>query len=212
MGMDIVNTSTSEISPTGNATTPSTFLIVGLGNPGRKYYENRHNIGFRVLDQLAARLGTNFSRLESKALVTKVDYQGKRLVMAKPQTYMNLSGVAVSTLVRFYQIPLEQMLIVFDDVDLMFGTLRLRASGGSGGQKGVQSIIERLGTDQFPRLRVGIDRPPGRMDAASYVLQNFSRSENEALGSILDRAVEAIQVFVTQGLASAMNQYNGQAT
>lgn len=185
------------------------FLIVGLGNPGRSYQDNRHNIGFKVVDRLAQRLGTNFGRVESKALVTKVDYQGNRLILAKPQTYMNLSGIAVSPLLRYYQIPRERLLVVYDDVDLPLGSLRLRGGGGAGGQKGMMSIIERLGNEDFPRLRVGIDRPPGRMDAAAYVLQDFSKSENEALDLIFDRAVEAILVFVTQGLSAAMNQYNG---
>lgn len=187
-----------------------TYIIVGLGNPGRQYRENRHNIGFMLVDRLASRLGVSFSRLESKALVTKAEYKGQRLVLAKPQTFMNLSGQAVGALARFYKIPLENLLIAYDDVDLPLGTLRLRPGGGSAGQKGIASIIERLGTQDFPRLRIGIGRPPGRMEAADYVLQDFSRTESEVLPEILDRAVDAVQVFLTQGLDEAMNQYNGQ--
>jgi PTH1 family peptidyl-tRNA hydrolase len=186
-----------------------TFLIAGLGNPGRQYRQNRHNIGFRLIDRLAERLGVSFSRMESKALVTRADYQGQRLILAKPQTYMNLSGQAVGSLVRFYKMPLENLLVAYDDVDLPLGVLRLRPQGGSAGQKGMKSIIERLGTNQFPRLRLGVDRPPGRMDAAAYVLQDFSSAQEELLAVTLERAVDAVLVFATEGLEVAMNQYNG---
>jgi len=185
------------------------FLIVGLGNPGREYRENRHNAGFVILDHLAARLGVSFSRLESKALVTKSDYQGQQLVLVKPQTYMNLSGISVSGLLRFYKIPLGNLLVAYDDVDLPLGTLRLRPDGGSAGQKGLASIIERLGTQEFPRLRLGIGRPPGRMEASTYVLQNFHPSEVQILSETLDRAIEAILAFTSDGLNTAMNKYNG---
>lgn len=188
------------------------YLIVGLGNPGRQYAATRHNIGFMTVDRIAARLGVSFSRLESKALVTKGETQGRRVVLAKPQTFMNLSGQAVGALVRFYKVSLENLLVIYDDVDLPLDALRLRPSGGSAGQKGMASIIERLGTQDFPRLRVGIGRPPGRMDAADYVLQEFSRQEAEFLSVLLDRAADAALTFVTDGLQAAMNQYNGTAS
>jgi PTH1 family peptidyl-tRNA hydrolase len=191
--------------------TTSPYLIVGLGNPGREYRGNRHNMGFMLVDRLAERLGVSFSRLESKALATKGDYQGRRIVLAKPQTYMNLSGQAVGGLVRFYKVPPENLLVAYDDVDLPLGTVRLRPGGGSAGQKGMASIIERLGTQEFPRLRLGIGRPPGRMDAAAYVLQDFTSGETALLRETLDRAVDAALTFVTQGLEAAMNQYNGAA-
>jgi PTH1 family peptidyl-tRNA hydrolase len=187
----------------------SPYLITGLGNPGREYRENRHNAGFMVLDRLAVRLGTTFTRLESKALVTKADYQGQRLVLAKPQTYMNLSGTSVSSLLGFYKIPIENLLVAYDDVDLPLGTLRIRPDGGSAGQKGMVSIIERLGTDNFARLRVGIGRPPGQKDAATYVLENFSSQELEFLSPVIDRATDAVLSFVALGLNAAMNKYNG---
>jgi PTH1 family peptidyl-tRNA hydrolase len=185
------------------------YLVAGLGNPGREYAANRHNIGFMLVDRLAARLGASFSRLESKALVCKAEYQGRRMILAKPQTYMNLSGQAVGGLLNYYKVPLGNLLVAYDDVDLPLGTLRLRPGGGSAGQKGMQSIIERLGSQDFPRLRIGIDRPPGRMDAAAYVLQDFSRQQVEFLTPVLERAVDAVLVFVTQGLEAAMNQFNG---
>lgn len=189
---------------------PSTpYLIVGLGNPGREYQESRHNIGFLLLSRLAERLGVSFSRLQSKALVTDGRYQDHKIILAKPQTFMNLSGQAVGPLVNFYKIPLENLLVVYDEVDLPFGTLRLRPSGGSGGHNGMKSLITRLGTEGFPRLRLGVSRPPGRMEAAAYVLQDFSSEEAALLPEILDLAGDAALTFITQGIEAAMNRYNG---
>ena len=162
-----------------------------------------------LVDRLAGRLGVIFSRLETKALVTKAEYSGRRIVLAKPQTFMNLSGQAVGSLVRFYKVPLENLLVVYDEVDLPFGTIRIRPGGGSAGHRGMASIIERLGTQDYPRMRLGIGRPPGHMEAADYVLQDFSRADGEALALFLDRAVDAVLVFIAQGLMTAMNQYNG---
>jgi peptidyl-tRNA hydrolase, PTH1 family len=186
-----------------------TYLIVGLGNPGREYQNNRHNVGFKQIDKLAEKLGVRFTRLESKALVTRAEYRGQRVILAKPQTYMNLSGQAVRALTRFYKLPLSNLIVAYDDVDLPFGSLRLRSKGGAGGQKGMVSIIEQLGTQEFSRLRIGIDRPPGRMDAAAYVLQNFSPSEQEILLATLERGVQALFVFMNEGIEAAMNQFNG---
>lgn len=186
----------------------TSYLIAGLGNPGREYKANRHNIGFMVVDQIAYRLDVKFSRLESKALVTKANYKGNPIILAKPQTYMNLSGQSIGSLVKFYKIPLENLMVVYDDVDLPFGSLRLRPSGGSAGQKGMESIIERLSGSGFPRLRIGIGRPPGRMEAADYVLKNFSASQAQFLPEILDRACDAILTYLREGIDSAMNQFN----
>jgi len=185
------------------------YLIVGLGNPGAVYRNNRHNIGFKLVDRVAQELGVKFSRLESKALVTKGEHLGRRVVLAKPQTFMNLSGQSIGGLVRFYKVPMSNLLVAYDDVDLPLGTLRIRSGGGSAGQKGMSSIIDRLGTQDFPRLRLGIGRPPGRMEAADYVLQDFSSVETELLQQTLERAVEAALVFVVEGLETAMNQFNG---
>ena len=184
------------------------FLIVGLGNPDREYRDNRHNAGFMVLDQLAARLETSFSRVKMNALMTAVRHDEDRLILIKPQTYMNLSGQAVSSFIRFYKLPRENILVVYDDVDLPFETLRLKPNGGDAGQKGVRSIIQQLGTQEFPRLRIGIGRPPGRTPVSSYVLQDFSSSEKELLPLVLDQAASAILHFVDQGLDSAMTLYN----
>ena len=148
--------------------------------------------------------------MESQALMTKVDYLEKRVFLAKPQTYMNSSGQSVSSLVRFYKVPFANLLVVYDDVDLPIGTLRMRPSGGTGGHKGVESILASLGTQEFPRLRLGIGRPPGRMEAADYVLHDFSRVELETLPTILDQGVEAVLTYVTEGLETAMTRYNAQ--
>lgn len=186
-----------------------TYLIVGLGNPGREYRDNRHNIGFMLIDRLAVRLNAQGMRLQSQALVVSATYEGRKLILAKPQTYMNLSGQAVQGLIRFYKLPLQNLLVAHDDLDLPLGTLRLRPGGGSGGQKGVASTIERLGTSDFPRLRLGIGRPPGRMDAAAYVLQDFSASELPIVSEVLNRATDAVLTFVLEGLDRAMNRFNG---
>jgi len=193
--------------PVDNQSVP--YLLVGLGNPGREYRENRHNAGFMVIDKLCKETGISLSRMQSKALVGVGTIEGKRVVLAKPQTFMNLSGQAVGGLVRFYKIPLEQVLVIYDDLDLPFGTIRLRPGGGAGGQKGVASVIQHLGTQDFARIRVGIGRPPGQRAASGYVLQDFSASEQKILDEILDRAAAAARVFVAEGLDIAMNQYNG---
>jgi PTH1 family peptidyl-tRNA hydrolase len=145
-----------------------------------------------------------------KALALKTRYQNQRLILAKPQTYMNLSGQSVGSLMRYYKITPSNLLVAYDDVDLPLGVIRLRPSGGSAGQKGMQSIIERLGSQQFPRLRLGIGRPPGQLQAADYVLQDFSTAEIELLPAILDRAVEALLTFTTEGIDKAMTLYNSQ--
>ncbi len=201
------SSATPQLDSPSAATTP--YLIVGLGNPGREYRTTRHNIGFMLLDHLAERLGVTFSRLVSQALVAKTEYAGKRIVLAKPQAYMNLSGQPVGALLHYYKIPNSQLLVAYDDVDLPLGTLRLRPAGGSAGQKGMASIIERLGTQDFPRLRLGIDRPPGRMQAAAYVLQEFSSLQQPMVTTALERAADAVFLFISDGLEAAMNRYNG---
>jgi PTH1 family peptidyl-tRNA hydrolase len=188
-----------------------TYLIVGLGNPGREYKDNRHNIGFMLVDRLIVRLDARGMKLQSKAIVTSAAYEERKIILAKPQTYMNLSGQSVQGLLNFYKIPLSNFMIASDDLDIPFGTIRIRASGGPGGQRGLASVIERLGTKDFPRLRMGIGRPPGRMDPAAYVLQDFSRHEMSMLSGVLDRAADAVLAFVKDGLSKAMNQFNGSA-
>lgn len=186
----------------------NTFLIVGLGNPGRQYSQNRHNIGFMLIDRLAHRLGLIFSRVQNKALVTDGRYQGKKTILAKPQTFMNNSGQAVGALTRFYKLSSTNLLIAYDDVDLPFEMIRMRPCGGSSGQKGMKSIIQHLGTEDFPRLRMGIDRPPGRMQTPDYVLQDFAKSQTEALEILLERAADAALLFISEGIDPAMTRFN----
>lgn len=185
------------------------YLIIGLGNPGREYKDNRHNIGFMLIDRLAVRIDARGIKLQSKAIVTSGFYEERKLILAKPQTYMNLSGQSVQGLLHFYKIPSENLMVAHDDLDLPLGTIRIRPGGGAGGQRGMASTIERLGTKDFPRLRLGIGRPPGRMAPADYVLQNFSRAEMLIVSETLDRAADAALTFVTEGLNAAMNRFNG---
>ena len=190
-------------------TSETTYLLIGLGNPGREYRDNRHNFGFMLIDRLIVRLNARGMKLQSKAIVTTATYEDRKLILAKPQTYMNLSGQSIQGLTHFYKVPVENILVAFDDLDLPFGTIRLRPGGGAGGQKGFASAIEGLGTKDVARLRLGIGRPPGRMDPAAYVLQNFSREEMKVLSEIVDRAADAMLEFVKNGLNTAMNKYNG---
>jgi PTH1 family peptidyl-tRNA hydrolase len=185
------------------------YLIVGLGNPGREYKDTRHNMGFMLVDRLIVKLNARGMRVQSKAIVTTALYNEQRLILAKPQTFMNLSGQSVQGLMRFYKLPLENVLLAHDDLDLPFGTIRMRPGGGPGGQKGVMSTIQQLGTQEFARLRLGIDRPPGRMDAADYVLHPFSHSDLVILSQLLDRAADAALTWVAEGLDIAMNKFNG---
>ena len=187
------------------------ILIVGLGNPGREYKDTRHNLGFMLVDRLTVRLNARGMKVQSKAIVITAQYEERKLILAKPQTFMNLSGQAVQGLLRFYKLPVENMLVVEDDLDLPFCAIRIRPAGGPGGQRGMGSIIQQLGTQDFPRLRIGIDRPPGRMDAAAYVLQEFSQKELLAVSETLDRAADAALTFATEGLSAAMNKFNGGA-
>jgi PTH1 family peptidyl-tRNA hydrolase len=196
------------IEPAAGSTTP-VFLLVGLGNPGREYRENRHNIGFMVIDRLAADAGVKLTRVQNRALTGSGMLGEAKVIFAKPQTYMNLSGESVSGLMRFYKVPSEHLMVIHDDIDLPFGMLRLRPGGGSAGQKGVQSIIERIGSQDFPRLRFGIGRPAGSKGGAGYVLQNFSAEEQKEMPFMIDAAVAAVRLFIADGLDAAMNRYNG---
>ena len=190
-------------------TSDTSYLLIGLGNPGREYQSNRHNFGFMLVDRLAVRMNARGLKVQSKAIVTNGIYQDRKIILAKPQTYMNLSGQSIQGLANFYKLPLENLLVAHDDLDLPFGTIRMRPGGGPGGQKGVASTIAQLGTKDFARLRLGIGRPPGRMDPSAYVLQDFSRDETKILSEILDRAADAALEFVINGLDKAMNKYNG---
>jgi PTH1 family peptidyl-tRNA hydrolase len=189
-----------------------TYLIIGLGNPGREYKDTRHNIGFMLIDHIAVRLNARGMKLQSKAIVISALYEERKIILAKPQTFMNLSGQSVQGLLHFYKIPFENLLVAHDDLDIPLGTIRIRPTGGPGGQRGMASTIEQLGTKDFPRLRLGIGRPPGRMDAKDYVLQDFSKDDMKLLPEILEHGVDAALTFVTHGLNKAMNQFNGEVS
>jgi peptidyl-tRNA hydrolase, PTH1 family len=183
-------------------------LIVGLGNPGREYAGNRHNVGFQIADRAAATHQLAFRKVQFQAMIAVGRLRDRRVVIAKPQTYMNDSGRAVSALLNFYKIPRDRLLVIFDDLDLPFGTIRLRADGGAGGHNGMRSIIAQLGNTDYARLRVGLGRPPGRMDPAAFVLQDFNRDEVLELPSVIERAVPAIETFIVADITTAMNQFN----
>jgi PTH1 family peptidyl-tRNA hydrolase len=184
------------------------YLIVGLGNPGPKYAADRHNVGFQCLDRLAAAHGLSFDKRQKKARVALGAIRGRRVVLAQPQTFMNDSGRSVASLAQFYRIAPERLLVVYDDLDLPLETLRMRPEGGSGGHKGMRSIIEQLGDQNFARLRLGIGRPPGQMDPAAYVLQGFSPDEKLLAEEVIARAVTAIETWLVEGVEMAMSRHN----
>jgi peptidyl-tRNA hydrolase, PTH1 family len=186
-----------------------TFLICGLGNPGREYRESRHNVGFMAVDQIARDLSIRLTRMQSRAMIGNGMLEQHKIILAKPQTFMNLSGQAIASLVKFYKLPLTQLLVIHDDMDLPFETLRLRGGGGSAGQKGLASTIDRLGTQDFPRLRIGIGRPSYRDATVGFVLESFSNQEQQFLKNILERASKAVRTFILLGIEKAMTDFNG---
>jgi PTH1 family peptidyl-tRNA hydrolase len=189
-------------------------LIVGLGNPGKKYSGNRHNVGFQCLNHFARLHFIHFWHRQCRARVGIGKMSGQKLVLARPGTFMNLSGKSVACLVRKHRIPLTDLLVVYDDLNLPPGRIRLRQSGSSGGHKGMNSIISALGSEDFPRIRVGIGRPQVEghslsEDAiVSYVLSDFSRQEEAVIKPVIARVAEAIDCFLTQGITAAMNRFN----
>lgn len=184
-------------------------IIVGLGNPESRYQRTRHNVGFEVVDRLAGRwTGTPFWRHDFHALILEWRRDNEPIVLVKPQTYMNRSGLAVAELVQFYQLPLHNLLVICDDRNLPLGQLRLRGQGSHGGHKGLLDIQQRLGTTHYPRLRIGIGAPPPYQDAADFVLETFRPEERAVIEPALDRAADAVLVWLERGLASAMNQFN----
>ncbi len=192
--------------------TGRTFMAVGLGNPGKEYAGNRHNVGFMAVDYLMNELQFSGKKVKNKAIIIDGQYVGVRLYLVKPQTFMNLSGDSVNALLRFFKIPVSDLVILHDDIDLPFGTIRLRPAGGAGGQKGVASIIQKLGTQNFARIRIGVGRPPGRMDAADYVLKDFSKVEKDELPFVMDIIGKAFKDLIAYGIESAMNAYNGSGS
>jgi len=183
-------------------------LIVGLGNPGRKYKYAKHNVGFDVIDGLLYRLDDKKLENRCSSLVSIQKIGEKSIVLAKPMTFMNASGKAVKELIDYFEIPLDSICIVYDDLNLDLGVLRLRRSGSAGGHNGMISIIEYLNSQSFPRLRIGIGKPPDGVGWMDYVLSEFSESDREVIDGAIERAVDAIETFTIEGIQSAMNQYN----
>ena len=182
-------------------------LIVGLGNPGIRYEQTKHNIGFRVIDALYAECSRSKSHTSiCRSLVMQATWHDVAIILAKPMTYMNNSGTAVAALIRKFEIPLSELCVVYDDVHLDIGVLRMRQKGSDGGQKGMKSIIHHLGTTAFPRLRIGIGEPIG--DITDYVLTGFTEDEEIEITHTIDRAVDAIGTFVKDDILTAMNQFN----
>lgn len=188
------------------------FLIAGLGNPGPKYSGTPHNAGFDVIDRLAAKAGSALrKRLWFRAAVANVTLRGVRTGLMQPLTYMNRSGYAVAAWMRYYRLPLDRLLVIVDDIDRPLGSLRLRGGGSSGGHGGLRSIIEQLGSESFPRLRIGVGRSRNGHDVVRHVLTPFSRCEDVCFRKTLDIAADAVDCFLAEGLAAAMNRYNGVA-
>jgi PTH1 family peptidyl-tRNA hydrolase len=184
-------------------------LVVGLGNPGPAYARHRHNVGFRIVDALARAHGLSFSRHKgAQAYLAEGRIGGRRVLLAKPQTFMNRSGRTVGRLVRARGFALDDVLVIYDDLDLPLGRLRLRPEGGAGGHNGMRSIIEVLGGQGFPRLRVGIDRPPPGMEAADYVLKPFARRERPVVARVVERAAAAVVCWLAEGIVAAMDEFN----
>lgn len=184
------------------------YLIVGLGNPGPRYVGTRHNAGFMVADLLAERLGAKFKAHKGRCDLVEGRLAGAPVILAKPKSYMNVSGGPVVSIARFFKVPVEHIIVVHDELDLPFGSLRLKRGGGDGGHNGLRSTTAALGTNDYARVRFGIGRPPGRQDPADYVLKEFTAAERKELGFVLDRAGDAVELLVAQGLDAAQNQYN----
>jgi PTH1 family peptidyl-tRNA hydrolase len=182
-------------------------VIVGLGNPGREYAQTRHNVGFMVVNRLAQRLGAPTSKQRFRAQLIETVSNGEKTILVEPQTYMNLSGNSVREVINWYKCPLEDLIVIADDLDLSFGTLRMRARGSAGGHNGLKSIFEQLGTEEISRLKIGIGRGPGAVIAR--VLSRFSPEEEAELPALVDRAVESILLWQSQGIIAAMNAING---
>src|SRR5215472_14144198 len=184
------------------------WLIAGLGNPGEQYAANRHNVGFLVADELAERAGVRFKRDRSRAQVASGRLAGVPVVLAKPMTFMNVSGGPVRALRGFYKVPGDRIVVIHDELDIPFDTVRLKLGGGDNGHNGLRSVTAALGTRDYYRIRIGIGRPPGRMDPADFVLRDFSAAEREALPVLLSRSADAAELLLERGLATAQNEFH----
>lgn len=183
-------------------------IIIGLGNPGKKYSDTRHNMGFRVIEEFARRHTVEKEEYKYDAIIGHTRFGSEKVLLVKPLTFMNLSGRAVQPLVNFYKIDLSDMLVAYDDMDLDEGRIRIRTSGGSGGHKGIQSIIDLLGNRDFPRIRIGIGRPPQGIAVERWVLSPVDTLQKQACDECFQRAADVLQYWIEHGIVAAMNQYN----
>lgn len=190
--------------------TQSNWLIVGLGNPGKEYERTRHNTGFRAIDLLAANLGCKIDKAKFQGLYAQVNYNGRKLFLLKPQTFMNLSGRSVLQLSAYFSIPPERIIVMFDDISLAPGRLRIRGDGSAGGHNGIKSIISEVGSQDFPRVKIGVGAKPNpEYDLAAWVLSTFSAKEEKDLSFALENAADAALTIIDQGVPEAANKYNG---
>ncbi|NMO50318.1 aminoacyl-tRNA hydrolase [Actinoplanes sp. TBRC 11911] len=190
----------------------SPWLIVGLGNPGKEYAANRHNVGFMVADLVASRVGARFGRSKrahSDVAEGRLGFGGPKLVLAKPLTYMNLLGAPVASLAQFFKVPVSNVIAVHDELDVPYGQIRAKRGGGEGGHNGLRSMSKSLASKEYARVRFGIGRPPGRQDAADYVLSDFSAAERKELDFLIDRAADVVEAIVLEGVEWAQNKYHG---
>ena len=184
------------------------YCIVGLGNPGRQYEETKHNVGFKVIDKLAEKYDIKVDKFKNKAFVGDGTIRNKRVLLVKPQTYMNLSGESVREIVNFYKIPQERFVVIFDDTSLPCGSVRIREKGSHGGHNGIRNIIDQMGTDQFYRIKVGIGEKPSGWDLADYVLGKFNEDDLPAMDEGMDKAVKGVELMLSRGIAEAANRVN----
>ena len=191
--------------------TAGRWLIAGLGNPGPGYAGNRHNAGFLTADVLAARAGARFKAGKFRTLAAEGRLAGQSVSIIKPLTFMNESGGPVTGVSGFYHLGPERLVVIHDELDLPFGSVRLKLGGGDNGHNGLRSVTTRLGTREYYRIRIGIGRPPGRMDPAAYVLRDFSAAERKELPFVLDRAADAVEALLTDGLTTAQNKFHGDS-
>ena len=185
------------------------YIIAGLGNPTREYEKTRHNVGFEVIDVLADMLGTTVEEKKFKGCYGRGNIGGEKVLLLKPQTFMNLSGESIRAASDFYKVGPEHIIIIYDDISLDVGQLRIRKKGSAGGHNGIKNIIAHLGTQEFPRIKVGVGDKPKKMDLADYVLSRFSKEDRAAMEDAFKEAAKAVEVMITEGMDTAMNQFNG---
>ncbi len=184
------------------------YIIVGLGNPTKEYHKTRHNVGFDIIDVIADKWGISMSEKKHKAICGKGIIDGNKVVLAKPQTFMNLSGESVRSLMDFYKISPEELVIIYDDISLEPGQLRIRLKGSAGGHNGIKNIIAHLGTQEFPRIKVGVGEKPSYMDLATYVLSRFSKGEANVMETAMKESADAVAMMMNEGNEKAMNRFN----